>query len=194
MGLRLVCIAGLCLVAMGWTACADASLLANRTPQQIGADSDVVVRGRVESSQSYWNDRHTKVLTRVRIAVDQTYKGPGTATLDLIQLGGTVGTMKVTAHGTPTWKVGEEVLVFAERDKAGSYQVSGLAQGKFKIVRDAKTGEAFVVAPPEETRLLGAPAGPAPRTAGPGQAMPGVPLDEFVERALGRASGVGVER
>ena len=192
MGPRLLCIACLCLAAIGWAACSYASLVAHRTPQQIGADSDAVVRGRVESNQSFWNERHTKVFTRVRIAVDQTYKGAGTATLELVQLGGTVGTMKVTAHGAPTWKIGEEVLVFAERDNAGAYRVSGLSQGKFRIVRDAKTGEAFVVAPqPEETRLLGAPAGPGLRAASPG---PGVPLDEFVEHALGRASGQGVER
>jgi hypothetical protein len=190
MRLLLTCFALLSLALLGWTALACASMLVQQSPEQLGTQSDVVVLGRVEGSQSYWNDQHTKVYTRVRIAVDQTYKGtPGTR-LELVQLGGTVGPLQVTAHGAPTWRVGEEVLVFAERGKAGEFRVSGFSQGKFGIVRDARTGEARVLAPRvESTRLLGGPSNAAAREAGPG-----VPLDEFIDHALGRTWGQGVDR
>jgi hypothetical protein len=184
------CLGCLGIMVLCWTAGAYASLLVSRTPEQLGAGSDAVVLGKVESSKSYWNERHTKVFTRVHIAVERTYKGAGMAAIDLVQLGGTIGTMKVTAHGAPTWRIGEEVLIFAERDGAGAYRVAGFSQGKFRVIRDAETGEASVLAPRVSgAQILGAPAGLKESAGGPG-----VPLDEFIEHAIGHAPRQGVAR
>jgi hypothetical protein len=147
-----------------------------------------VVLGRVESSESYWNEKQTKIFTRTRIAVDHAYKGIAGPTVEIVQIGGTVGPIKVTAHGSLTWRPGDEVLLFAEPLDAGSYRVSGFSQGRFKVERHPETGEPFIRAPRQEgVQILGAPAGGEAQIS-----TRGVPLEEFVSRALGHSSREGV--
>ena len=183
----------LCLLLLTWSALAGATLLEYLSPQQLGSRSELVVRGRVESSESYWNEKHTKIFTRTRIAVDQAYKGSAPPTVEVVQIGGIVGPIKVTAHGALRWRPGDEVLLFAEPIDAGSYRVSGFSQGRFKIERHPETGEAFIRAPRSEgVQLLGAPSGEE-TMGGEAQAPAyGVPLDEFVSHALGQSSTQGV--
>jgi len=170
---------GCCLV------CAvHATQVMYQTPQQKGAQSALLVRGKVLSTESYWNASHTKIFTRTQIAVDETYKGPDQPAIDIIQIGGTVDKVKVTVQGALQWEPGVEVLLFAEPYDAASYQVSGFSQGKFGIERDPKTGVAFVNAPPlEGTALVGAPG--ADSMTRPGKSEK-VTLEQFVNRALGR--------
>jgi len=172
------------ILVAGVVAVASATQLAYLTPQELGQQSELVFRGKVVSVNSYWNDKHTKVFTRTRVAVDETYKGSSWAVVDVVQLGGTVGKVKVTVQGTLQWNVGEEVLLFAESYDAGSFQVSGFSQGKFGIKRDSRTGAAYVQAPQVEgVTLLGAPSVQGPiQTSGTER----VPLEVFVNQALGR--------
>ncbi len=167
---------------------AGATQVTYLSPQQIGARSDLVISGRVESSESYWNDKHTKIFTRTRIAVDDTYKGSVLPVVEVVQIGGIVGSIKVTAHGAPTWRRGDEVLLFAEAVDAQSYRVTGFCQGKFDIRRHPETGEPYVLAPEvDEVKVLGSPAD--------GERVDrsiGVPLEAFVSHALGHTSREGV--
>ena len=167
-----------------------------KSPRDLGEVSSVVVRGRVASVGSYWNPAHTKIFTRTRITVDQTYKGQPPASIDVVQPGGIVGNIKVTAHGALQWRVGEEVLVFAEPYDERALQVSGFFQGKFGIVRDPATGVAYVEAPAAEgVTLLGAPAPgrPGPQASRRSE-IERVTVEEFVNQALGSRAGKGVER
>ncbi len=190
MGQRLRILAGLCLISISWSALACATLVEYLSPQQLGARSELVVRGRVESSDSYWNDKHTKIFTRTRISVGQTYKGIASAYVDIVQIGGIVGNVKVTAHGALRWNRGDEVLLFAEPDDAGSYRVSGFSQGRFMIERHPDTGEPFILAPRQDgVQILGAPAVRDNRFP-----QDGIPLDEFVSHALDYPSTKGVAR
>jgi hypothetical protein len=183
------------LIFAGAVGVAHATQLLYRSPQDLGEDAAVVVRGTIQSVESYWNAAHTKIFTRTRIAVDQTYKGSAGPTVDVVQLGGTVGTVKVTVQGALEWQVGEEVLVFAEPYDAATYQVTGFSQGRFKVERDTATGVAYVdVAPPEGVSLVGAPAGQAPS---PSVVRRRVTLEQFVTQTLGQRTepaNPGVER
>ena len=174
----------LCLLLVTWSVFAGATLIEYLSPRQLGVQSELVVRGRVESSESYWNGKHTKIFTRTRIAVDQAYKGIAPSTVEVVQIGGIVGSIKVTAHGALRWRPGDEVLLFAEPYDAGSYRVSGFSQGRFEIERHPETGELFIRAPRSEgVQLLGAPSGGEARAS-----TLGIPLDEFVSHALGQSS------
>jgi hypothetical protein len=161
------------------------------SPRQLGNQSELVFRGRVESSESYWNDAGTTICTRTRIAVDQTYKGSARAIVEIFQVGGIVDNIMVTVHGACAWRPGEEVVLFAEACDTGDYVVSGFSQGKFSVVRDPRTGEALVRSPRMEgIQVLGAPPGQA---AGPGVQRE-MPLEEFISRALGDSGDRGVQR
>jgi len=163
---------------------AQATQLLYRSPQDLAQEATLVFRGRVESTESYWNAQHTKIFTRTRVSVDETYKGSAGPAVDIVQLGGVVGTVKVTVQGALQWKPGEEVLVFAEAYDAGAYQVAGFSQGRFRVERDAATGVAYVDAPPlEDVSLVGAPSADAGRPSEPGGRAT---LEQFVNQALGR--------
>lgn len=180
------------LLLEGLAALAYATQIAYRSPQDLGEQSVLVVRGKVQSVESYWNSKHTKIFTRTRIAVYETYKGSARPMIDLVQLGGVVDNVKVTVQGALQWRVGEEVLLFAEPYDAASYQVSGFSQGKFTIERDRATGVAYVDAPAAEgVSLLGAPAPQKPSRAPLEQRAT---LEQFVGQALGRNVAPGVER
>jgi hypothetical protein len=181
-----------CIVALLLPAIGNATQIEYRSPRQLGEQAEIVVRGRVLSSESFWNESRTKVFTRTSIAVDETYKGDDRSTVDVIQLGGVVGNIMVNVHGAPHWQAGEEVLLFAEPYAAGDYRVSGFCQGKLRIMRDEATGEAFVETAPEgavrgmEIRDPAGQSAPLRRVA--------TPLDEFVSYALDTSEAEEVSR
>jgi hypothetical protein len=135
----------------------------------------------VTDVSSYWNQSGTKILTRTRISVEDTYKGTSGRSIDVVQLGGVVGHVRMTVHGALTWAPGEEVLLFLEPHQGGNWRVTGFFQGKYNVVRD-RNGRPFIEnAPGGGSGLVGAPsAGGQSRTSGT------VALDEFVNQALGR--------
>jgi len=106
--------------------------------------SSQIVVGTVENVQSRWSADHHKIFTDVSVRVSQSLKGVGSERLTLTQLGGELDGMRYSIPGGPLFRPGEEALLFVWRDPQGRAQVNGLAQGKFDITRDAKTGRATV--------------------------------------------------
>jgi hypothetical protein len=178
------------LISAGAVPCALGSQVLYMSPGDLAASASLVLRGRVESVESFWNPAHTKIFTRTRLVVDETYKGAARPTIDLVQLGGVVGALKVTAQGAQTWTPGEEALVFVEPAGPSDFRVSGFSQGKFRIVRDQATGVAYVeAAPTEGVNLIGAPAKPAGVLS-----RRQVTLEQFVLDALQGGGNPEVER
>jgi hypothetical protein len=138
--LTLLFIGIVCLAA----AAAQSTQVLYRTPQQLGAESDLVVHGRVSAVRSYWNQDHTKILTEASVAVEESFKGDAVSTVRVVQLGGVVGHVRMTVHGALQWRAGEEVVLFLEPATPGAYQVSGFTQGKYHVERDADDGRAYV--------------------------------------------------
>ncbi len=163
---------------------AFATQILYQSPQQLGQQSSLVVRGKVVSVDSYWNDDHSKIFTRTRVGVDETYKGVDEPVVDIIQLGGVVDNVRVTVHGALQWAPGEEVLLFAERQDTGDFRVTGFSQGKFHIERDHDTGVAYVDSPPlDGVELVGASGADGIKRPTKSQK---VTVDTFVDQALGR--------
>jgi hypothetical protein len=152
------------------------------SPREMANNSALVLSGRVAGSDSYWNDEHTKIFTRITILVDETYKGQHSPRVELVQLGGIVGNVKVTVEGALQWKEGEEVLLFLEPcGSASQYQVAGLSQGRFEIERDPATGKRLVTRPSfAGVELFQSDGGPV---KGDG-ALEKVPLEQFVSEVL----------
>jgi hypothetical protein len=186
---RIISLACVVVFAVLMTGAAEATQIVYQTPEQMGAESALVVRGRVANVRSFWNDTNTKILTETVITIDESYKGGGEATARVLQLGGVVGTVRMHVHGAPSWTRGEEVVLFLEPIDANSYRVSGLSQGKFKVERDPVTGDAFITYPMMEgAEIFGAPSadgdGRAPRSVK-------MPLGKFINDALGTSSRGG---
>jgi hypothetical protein len=169
-------------VAISLPSDSNATQIIHRTPQQLGSESSLVVRGTVASVRSYWNDSRTKIFTETLVDIAEAYKGGSQASVRIVQLGGIVGNIKVSVAGALQWRVGEEVLLFAEQAGADSYRVSGFSQGKFHIERDVKTGKPYVTRPAlKGVEVLKAPGLDEPVRVSP---LERVPLEQFVQEAL----------
>lgn len=123
---------------------AYATQVIQRTPKELADESQLVVDGKVASVRSYWNEDHTKIFTETVVTVAATHKGSAVPSVRVVQPGGVVGNVRITAHGALQWQKGEDVLLFLEPSLPGAYQVAGFSQGKYMIERDPKTGQAFV--------------------------------------------------
>lgn len=142
----------------------------------VKTSSDIVI-GEVQGQRSYWNDRHTKILTEISVRVSQTLKGAPAQELKLVQLGGEVDGMRYNVPGCPVFRRGEQALLFVWRDAAGRPQVNALGQGKFELRRDPATGRQVV-----QRSLPGLAAADARslRAVPAGERSAGVPLDDMV--------------
>jgi hypothetical protein len=153
-----------------------------QTPQQLAQESALIVNGTVTGVRSYWNDDHSKILTEATVAVEGTYKGEAASTVRVVQLGGVVGNVRMTAHGALQWKRGEDVLLFLEPSVPGAFQVAGFSQGKYMIERDAQTGKAYVHA--AVTPDTGETSAPAPSNGRAAAQKTRVSLDQFLNQVL----------
>jgi len=172
---------------------AQATQIIYQTPEQMGQEATLVVRGVVSQVQSFWNETHTKIFTETVISVDATYKGREVRTARVVQLGGVVGNVRVHVHGALSWRAGEEVLLFLEPDNRGGLRVTGFSQGKFDIERDPATGEMFITRPALDAIAGAGVSGAQGAIEGTGGTAK-VRLDEFLDRALGSAARGGEAR
>ena len=148
---------------------------------QLGANASAVVVGKVAAVRSYWNEDHTKIFTETTVTVDESFKGQPGASVRVVQLGGTVDNVQVTAHGALQWKPEEEIVLFLEPAADGAFQVSGFSQGKFQVERDPRTGAAYVMRP----ALAGAEFVGTPDDKAAVEEVDRTPLQDFMAEALG---------
>ncbi len=123
---------------------ASATTMRHLDTRGLTLGSSEIVVGAVQATRARWNADRSKIFTEVDLRVAESLKGAGTQLITLTQLGGEIDGVKYSIPGGPLFRAGEEALVFVWRDPKGVAQVNGLAQGKFDITRDAKTGTATV--------------------------------------------------
>ena len=121
-----------------------ATTLAHLDTRTLTRSSPQIVIGRVVVARAHWNEAHTRIVTDVDVAVSETLKGVPAERVTLTQLGGEVDGVKVSVAGCAAFRPGEEALLFVWRDARGHAQLTGLAQGKFEIERDPRTGVRMV--------------------------------------------------
>ena len=129
-----VAFAGVALMA----AClAGATTVQKFTVRELATKSDAIVMAKVED-QSSRQDANKEIYTYITISVLESVKGAkGEKTITIRQLGGSVGNLISAVPGMPSFKNGEEVVLFlSAKDRAGYPWVMGLQQGKYSIVTD----------------------------------------------------------
>lgn len=166
---------GLAALALSlWVGAAQAATVERLTLGRLAELSERVFVGTVTAQASRLSTSPRQVWTDTTFRVEQVLKGAkDTAPFTLTLLGGEAGEgadhLRQVVHGYPTFAVGERVVLFLERTPRG-FVVTGLAQGKFSVVDDAKTGRpmavrdvsdlAFIGAKVATRSFLGAPADP----------------------------------
>lgn len=159
------------IVAAGIAVCtllaplaASATTVRLLSHDQLIAHADSIVVGRVESRECFW--RGTRIFTRHRVAIEQTWLGEERATLEVLTLGGVVGEIGQHVAGAAQLRTGERVVLYLAEGPEGGTWVVGMWQGVFRVSTESPA------APPAVIRSDLLPSSEPVRSVGDKPAMP----------------------
>ena len=110
---------------------------------ELSRSANLVVHGVVQSKICQRDDAG-RIFTKVELSVSEVWKGATTnATITIFHGGGTFGNEHTEVSGQVKYIVGDEVVAFLVFNPRGEPVTLGLAQGEFRVLRDAITGEKF---------------------------------------------------
>ncbi len=102
---------------------------------QIARAADTIVRAKCVGTSTRWDAG--AIWTFAEIDVVETLKGSPSAQLIVRLPGGRVGNLVSHVEDAPRLSVGEEKVLFLERNSAGDYSVTGWVEGSFRIRKNA---------------------------------------------------------
>jgi hypothetical protein len=105
--------------------------------------ADLIIRGQVQTILS-GPRQHGAPGTTVVMSVLEQWKGTRISTLRLVQPRGTEGEITQEVPSLPTFRAGEEVILFLVREPGSSYSVLGAKQGKFSVRTDPVSGKRVI--------------------------------------------------
>jgi hypothetical protein len=146
-----------CLVlaaALALPAVAGASTFLALSPEELVAESAAVVQGEVLQVNSFWHASGRVIVSEALVRVEEVVVGDAPSVVVLRSHGGEVGGFTVVAHGFPTFRVGERLLLFVESEADGASEVTGYRQGQYRIVTDKAGVEIAVPTMERGVRLL----------------------------------------
>ena len=155
-------------VALGPAAPARATSMVSMSMEQLAQASSDIVQARVVSQVSGWNATHTQIETITTLEVSQTLKGSAASTIQVRQMGGTVGPVTQTVMGDVYLRAQGEYVLFLEPDNNSNFHVVGMSQGAYPIYENADSHDERVVLPVSQAAIQslvaggGNPAGTVP--------------------------------
>ena len=125
-------------IALLGASLASATTVQKFSVRELAQKSDAIVMAKVEDQSSRQDPANKEIYTYITISVTESIKGAkGEKSITFRQLGGSVGNLISAVPGMPSFKNGEEVVLFlSAKDRAGYAWVMGLQQGKYSIVTD----------------------------------------------------------
>lgn len=122
----------------------EATTLSPLSVEQMTDAADLVVRATV--TEVWVEQIGDELWTRAQITVNRSLKGQATGrTLVIDQVGGVLRNDAVIVVGAPRFSVGEEILVFLEKNSVGQLLVVGMSQGKYTVRIDPQNGQEMLV-------------------------------------------------
>ncbi len=125
---------------------ASSTTVAAPTFDELVLRAESVVVARVVATRSAWVDSRSgrSIVTDVTVAIEQTIKGPEYAQRSFQFLGGTVGDDTLRVEGMPQFAVGDRDVLFINEAGRPASPLVGFMYGRFRIVRDPRTGADMV--------------------------------------------------
>lgn len=125
-------------LCLGSSPAAATTLMALDLPT-MSTGADRVLLGTVEKIDShYLGDSQSYIVTDVTIRCERELLGvPAGARFVVRHLGGSVGELGQRVHGEASYRVGEQVLLFASQ-RGEAYYAMGMAQGAMHVYRDSR--------------------------------------------------------
>lgn len=117
--------------------------------------SPVIVRGTVASVTQVLAGANATLLTEVQVSVTESLRYPAESKVVTLRLlGGQYGARESRVFGSPSFRVGEDVVVFARPTKSGWLTVTGLFQGKIAIEGSGTSAFAVRSGAPDGGRVM----------------------------------------
>ncbi|HSK10228.1 MAG TPA: hypothetical protein VK911_11690 [Vicinamibacterales bacterium] len=135
---------------------AGATVLVPADFRELAREATVIVHARVVSVESVWTDGRRTVETIVTLEVSEALKGrPGTEVSVRVP-GGRMGRYRSVVVGAPTFREGQEVVLFLGGRAPALSHLLGFSQGVYRVHRD-RSGRALVTPPIANTAGVRAP-------------------------------------
>lgn len=115
--------------------------------EQLAGRASVILVGEVVAVRGEWDATRTVITTAVDVRPAEVLKGSAGPLLRVRHLGGRIGELTSVVAGSPTFAVGERVLLFLAARPGGELGLVESFQGKFTLTRDAAGREVAVRAP-----------------------------------------------
>jgi hypothetical protein len=109
--------------------------------------SQAIVRGRVVDVRAEWMDGRRRIDTLVTVEAAEYLKGDFGESVTFRVPGGELGRYRTILIGAPTFREGEEVVLFLNAQGPSVPYLFGLGQGVFRIVQDPRSGQRVVTPP-----------------------------------------------
>lgn len=98
-------------------------------------NAEIVIRGHVELSESFWDDR--VIVTDTTVVVDECLAGPCDDRVVVRQAGGEVGNLTMEVAGMRRLEPGDELVLFLRPNDATGHLMSvGQCQGVVRLDED----------------------------------------------------------
>ena len=129
----------LALLAIATSLTASAASVPEMSLSEIVDGAARVVRGDVVRSWTGWDDSRQAIWTHYEIRVTEALRG-GAGRFVVSTPGGTLDGLTMHVPGATSFRVGEEVIVFAYQVPNGMWRLRGWGQGKYVVSRTARGG------------------------------------------------------
>jgi hypothetical protein len=141
---------GLCLSLVGaWGA--EATVLLALDLDTLAQKADMVIRAKVLSAQAKKvGENPGRIMTDIELKSLECWKGTCPEVVTAVVAGGQKGAVEQRLSGSAQFTPGEECVVFLKAHGRHRFRVLGMAQGKYRLERNADLGEPVAV--PEEVK------------------------------------------
>lgn len=134
---------------------ASATIVLYLTLEDLAQQADLIVQGRSKKITSAWDAERKRIFTYITIVSERCFKVTKCPPqIKIRQMGGVVDDVVMTIAGTPSFHQNERVLLFLKETSTSGYQILGMSQGKFSIIRSGEKGGAYVKRDLSRLKLL----------------------------------------
>ena len=142
------------VAALSFASPAQALFALNDVEEYVSSADDVVA-GRVAVVDSHWTNDHRQIVTDITVEVDDVMKGRANkgGKIHLSLPTGKVGPIVRYSPQLPSFREGEEVVLFLKNSKQNVPLLVGGITGKYNVRTDPETGEKVVYAGSQATKV-----------------------------------------
>ena len=124
----------------------QASLIIPAEFREVVGGASLIVRGTVTDVRTITTPER-RVESVATVAVASVLKGDVVSFVSVLVPGGAVGNRRFVRIGAPTFRQGQQAVLFLRRDSGGQWRPVQLGMGVYRVHTDRMTGQARVEPP-----------------------------------------------